>query len=205
MKLNLPNRLTLIRVLLIPFFLVFMLIPIPIIVAEIVSAIIFIAASLTDLFDGKIARKYGLITDFGKFMDPLADKVMVFAAMIGIMVLNRTDRLFTVLMAAATFIVIFREMAVTSLRLVAQGKEGVVIAANMAGKVKTTLQITFVLCALLEPVVFCDFLGYFFPIIDKIFSYRPLTYISMAGMTFMTIYSGWTYFKAYFPLLNPDK
>ena len=83
MKLNLPNKLTVLRLILVPFILVFTILPYSI-WANLVALVIFSAASLTDLFDGKIARKYNLITDFGKFLDPLADKFMVIAAVFGL-------------------------------------------------------------------------------------------------------------------------
>ena len=124
---NLPNKLTLLRiVLIVPFFLVLYL-DIPF--AAYVALAIFIAASLTDMLDGKIARKYHLITDFGKFADPLADKMLVTAAMLWFVEKGQMP-------GWALLIVIVREFAVSGLRMVASDK-GRVIAAGWSGKVKT--------------------------------------------------------------------
>ena len=126
---NLPNKLTVLRLCMVPVFLLFLCLPLPLsdTVIRIVTAVIFILTSLTDMLDGKIARKYNLITDFGKFMDPLADKFLVIAAMLGI--LAYCDDLRAVFVWAAA-IVIFRELAVTSIRLVAAQKSGLVVAAS---------------------------------------------------------------------------
>ena len=130
---NLPNKLTLLRVLMIPFFVVFML-------WEggqnqtlrYVSAAIFIVASLTDMLDGKIARKYGLVTNFGKFMDPLADKLLVCSALICLIELGQ-------LPAWMVIVIISREFIISGFRLIASDN-GVVIAASYWGKFKTTFQ-----------------------------------------------------------------
>ncbi|MBU5626296.1 CDP-diacylglycerol--glycerol-3-phosphate 3-phosphatidyltransferase [Oscillibacter sp. MSJ-2] len=124
---NLPNKLTLLRILLIPVFMAVLYWGFP--GAPYVALAIFIAASLTDLLDGKIARKYNLVTDFGKFADPLADKMLVVAAMLWF-VENRQ------MPAWALLIVIVREFAVSGLRMLASD-EGRVIAAGWSGKVKT--------------------------------------------------------------------
>lgn len=133
---NLPNKLTIFRVMLIPFFLVALMVPgIP--GGKWIALIIFIVASLTDLADGKIARKYGLVTDFGKFMDPLADKLLVCSAMIALISLGR-------IMAWVVIIIIAREFTISGFRLVA-ADNGKVIAASMWGKVKTTVQMFMVI------------------------------------------------------------
>ena len=124
---NLPNKLTLLRIVLIAPFLLVLYLDVP--GAAYIALAIFILASLTDLLDGKIARKYGLITDFGKFADPLADKMLVTAAMLWF-VENRQ------MPGWALLIVIVREFAVSGLRMVASDK-GRVIAAGWSGKVKT--------------------------------------------------------------------
>ena len=130
---NLPNRLTLLRILLVPFFIFFLLwqeCPHHFLIA----LIIFIGASLTDLLDGKIARKYNMVTDFGKFMDPIADKLLICAAFVG----------FVELGFCSSWVVIFilaREFAVSSLRMIA-ARDGKVIAANIWGKIKTVAQMT---------------------------------------------------------------
>ena len=124
---NLPNKLTLLRIVLILPFLLVLYLGIP--GASYIALAIFILASLTDLLDGKIARKYSLITDFGKFADPLADKMLVTAAMLWFVENGQMP-------GCALLIVIVREFAVSGLRMVASDK-GRVIAAGWSGKVKT--------------------------------------------------------------------
>ena len=124
---NLPNKLTLLRIILIPVFMVVLYWGFP--GATWVALAIFIIASLTDMLDGKIARKYNLVTDFGKFADPLADKMLVTAAMIWFVENGQMP-------GWALLIVILREFAVSGLRMVASDK-GRVIAAGWSGKVKT--------------------------------------------------------------------
>lgn len=128
---NLPNKLTMFRVILIPFFIVFLMVPqIP--AGKWIALFIFIVASLTDLLDGKIARKYNLVTNFGKFMDPLADKLLVCSALICLIELSRIPSWMVV-------IIIAREFTISGFRLVA-ADNGVVIAASYFGKFKTTFQ-----------------------------------------------------------------
>ena len=134
---NLPNKLTIMRVILIPFFVVFMLAPICPGYANYIAVAIFIVASLTDLLDGKIARKYNLVTDFGKFMDPLADKLLVCSALICMIELGQ-------LPAWVVIIIISREFIISGFRLVA-ADNGVVIAASYWGKFKTTFQMAAVI------------------------------------------------------------
>lgn len=124
---NLPNKLTLLRIVLILPFLLVLYLDVP--GAAYIALAIFILASLTDLLDGKIARKYNLITDFGKFADPLADKMLVMAAMVWFVENGQMP-------GWALLIVIVREFAVSGLRMVASDK-GRVIAAGWSGKVKT--------------------------------------------------------------------
>ncbi|MCI8440982.1 MAG: CDP-diacylglycerol--glycerol-3-phosphate 3-phosphatidyltransferase [Provencibacterium sp.] len=136
---NLPNRLTMLRVFLIPVFLCLFYLPFP--GHFFFSLAVFIAASLTDMLDGRIARSRGLITDFGKFMDPLADKLLVVSALICLMDLKMVPALVAILL-------ISREFLVTSLRLVAAPK-GIVIAADRWGKYKTASQMVWISVALL--------------------------------------------------------
>ncbi len=128
---NLPNKLTMFRVILIPFFIVFLLMPITPYDKWIALAI-FVIASLTDLLDGKIARKYNLVTNFGKFMDPLADKLLVCSALICLIELDKIPSWMVI-------IIIAREFIISGFRLVASDN-GVVIAASYFGKFKTTFQ-----------------------------------------------------------------
>ena len=129
---NVPNKLTLARVILTPIFLACVIIEFPFHYA--VSLLVFIVASLTDYFDGKIARKRGLITNMGKFLDPLADKALTTAAFIGFVHMFSSRSL-----PWALFLILIREFAVTSARLLA-AKDGVVVAASFAGKLKTVMQ-----------------------------------------------------------------
>ena len=124
---NLPNKLTLLRIILIPFFMGVLYWGFP--GANYVALAIFVVASVTDLLDGKIARKYNLVTDFGKFADPLADKMLVTAAMLWFVETGK-------MAAWMLLIVIVREFAVSGLRMIASDK-GRVIAAGWSGKVKT--------------------------------------------------------------------
>ncbi|SFI02430.1 CDP-diacylglycerol--glycerol-3-phosphate 3-phosphatidyltransferase [Pseudobutyrivibrio sp. OR37] len=136
-EMNLPNKLTLFRVVLIPFFVLFLLINPDNQAFRIIADLIFIVASLTDMLDGKIARKYNLVTNFGKFMDPLADKLLVCSAMI---CLIQTKQL------AAWFVIIIvaREFIISGFRLIA-AENGVVIAANIFGKLKTVSQMIMII------------------------------------------------------------
>ncbi|MBC8547425.1 CDP-diacylglycerol--glycerol-3-phosphate 3-phosphatidyltransferase [Clostridiaceae bacterium NSJ-31] len=133
---NLPNKLTVLRMALVPVFLIFILSPgIP--HGYLWAFIVFVAASLTDLLDGRIARKRGLVTDFGKLMDPLADKVLVMSAMLCFVEKGWAP-------AVAVILILAREFLVTSLRLIAAGG-GVVIAADRWGKYKTVCQMVWVI------------------------------------------------------------
>ena len=140
MKMNLPNKLTMFRVILVPFFVFFLLESENYNWFKWIALVIFAVASLTDLLDGKIARKYNLVTTFGKFMDPLADKLLVCSALIALIPLEAIP-------AWATIIIIAREFIISGFRLVAAEK-GVVIAASYWGKVKTTVQMVMV-CVML--------------------------------------------------------
>lgn len=134
---NLPNKLTLVRCILTPVFLALMLIEFPFHYAA--ALVVFIAASLTDYFDGKIARAQNLITNLGKFLDPLADKALTTAAFLGFLAVLGGDHL-----CWALFLILAREFAVTSVRLLA-AKDGVVVAASFAGKLKTVMQMVSVI------------------------------------------------------------
>lgn len=133
---NLPNKLTMLRVLLIPVFVVFMLVDITAFDKWIALGI-FVVASLTDLADGKIARKYNLVTNFGKFMDPLADKLLVCSAMIALIELGNIP-------AWIVIVIIAREFIISGFRLIASDND-VVIAASYWGKFKTTFQMVMVI------------------------------------------------------------
>ena len=140
---NLPNKLTVLRVIMIPFFVFFLLLenganP----TWRYLSAAIFIVASFTDLLDGKIARKYNLVTNFGKFMDPLADKLLVCSALICLIQLEQ-------LPAWMVIIIISREFIISGFRLVASDN-GVVIAASYWGKFKTVSQMFMIIVLIMD-------------------------------------------------------
>ena len=149
---NLPNKLTMFRVILIPFFVFFLLAPYFEGYGNYIAVAIFIVASLTDLLDGKIARKYNLVTNFGKFMDPLADKLLVCSAMICLIELG-------LLPAWIVIIIIAREFIISGFRLIASDN-GVVIAASYWGKFKTTFQMLMIIVLILNlPGRFFEILG----------------------------------------------
>lgn len=180
---NLPNKITVARIMLIPFFLIVMLVPfgwgsiqiggteLP--VAHLAGALIFIIASATDWIDGYYARKYGLVTNLGKFLDPLADKLLVSAALIVLVELGAAP-------AWMVIVIISREFAVTGLRLVLAG-EGEVVAANMLGKIKTWTQIVAISALLLHNFPF------------SLISF-PFADIALWVAVIFTIWSGWDYF-----------
>lgn len=144
---NLPNKLTVSRAVMTPLFLAAMLITaLPF--NYTIALILFIAASLTDLFDGKIARKRGLVTTFGKFLDPIADKMLTTAALLGFMVILPSSCL-RIQFAVITFITMFREFTVASVRLIAVSSEKkTVIPANIWGKLKTVAQMASIIFGL---------------------------------------------------------
>lgn len=139
---NLPNKLTIFRVILIPFFVFFLISPYFPEYGNYIALVIFIVASLTDLADGKIARKYNLVTNFGKFMDPHADKLLVCSALICMVGTGR-------LSSWIVIIIVAREFIISGFRLVAADNQ-IVIAASMWGKVKTTLQMLMIILLLFE-------------------------------------------------------
>ena len=140
---NLPNKLTMLRVILIPFFVAFMLLSGAEYSYEWIALGIFITASLTDLLDGKIARKYNLVTNFGKLMDPLADKMLVSAALICLTAMGRLE-------AWIVIVIISREFIISGLRQIA-ADNGIVIAASYWGKYKTTFQMVMI-CLLIADI-----------------------------------------------------
>ena len=140
MKMNLPNKLTILRVILVPFFVFFLLAPeslIPHSTAKWIALVIFCVASITDFLDGQIARRCNMVTNFGKFMDPLADKLLVCSGMICLIALNRIP-------AWVVCIIVAREFTISGFRLIAAEK-GTVIAASYWGKFKTTFQMIMVI------------------------------------------------------------
>ena len=186
---NLPNKLTLLRVIMIPFFVLFLLWQFTAF-NVLISLVIFAAASLTDLFDGKIARKYNLVTDFGKFLDPLADKALVMAALVGFVGLGWCS-------SVPVMIILFREFMVSALRLVVKSGDGVVVPAGWFGKIKTAFTMTS-LCLImllkgLEPI------GIAIPFTGVICNI--LIWVS----AILTAASGIQYLIAYRKVIDPGK
>lgn len=202
MKMNLPNRLTVIRLALVPLILIVLLLPASWI-TNVLGAAIFLAAALTDLLDGKIARKRGIVTDFGKFLDPLADKFMVIAAMMAIIYRSADSALIFNVFMPALIITVFRELAVSSIRLVASSNAGVVVPANILGKIKTVSQIVCIMAVLLEPVLDALIRGVWSGF--AIFSYYPITLISAVIMIVFTVLSGIVYLKTYWKYIDAEK
>lgn len=199
-SLNLPNTLSLIRVLLVPVFVATLLFMRNInILGCIVPTVIYIITGLTDMLDGKIARKYNLVTDFGKFIDPLADKFMVIGSQIAILVWmllrakTEEDVILALVFVWVVLVILLRELGVTSLRLVVAGKSGIVVAASMLGKLKTVSQMAGTVVILVEPII---------PFFSE---NHLLSYIFMALMTFTTLFSGYDYLKAYMPYVDSNK
>lgn len=166
MTMNLPNKLTIFRVILIPFFVLCFYLPV-IPFNNVVACVIFCVASITDFLDGYLARRDGLITNFGKFMDPLADKLLVGAALICLIESGQ-------LPAWAVVVIISREFIISGFRLIASDN-GVVIAASYWGKFKTVTQMTMVILMLL------NFPGAIFPVITRIVMWAAiiLTVVSL--------------------------
>ncbi len=203
LSLNVPNTLSLVRALLVPVFVAALLFMRNLGVwGCIVPTIIYILTGLTDMLDGKIARKYNLVTDFGKFIDPLADKFMVIASQIAILVWmllyamesgKQPDLILPLVFVWVVLVILLRELGVTSLRLVVAGKSGIVVAASMLGKIKTVSQMAGTVVILLEPVI---------PFFNE---NHILSYVAMAVMAFTTIFSGLDYLKAYLPHIDSNK
>lgn len=139
---NLPNKLTILRVILIPVFVLLMLIDQDSFTCRVLAEVVFVVASITDLLDGKIARKYNLVTNFGKFMDPLADKLLTCSAFICLIETKQISSWIVI-------VIIAREFIISGFRLVASDN-GVVIAANMWGKVKTVFQMASIIVLIIN-------------------------------------------------------
>jgi len=196
MKLNIANKLTILRIILVPVFMFFILVPvISYFWARCFAAAVFALAAITDFLGGKLARTMNMVTDFGKFLDPLADKFLIFGALLAICASPDYSYMIIPNVIAST-VVIFRELAVTSLRLVASSSnDRVVIAASKLGKLKTCSQILFVLVAILEPII-----------VDTeslVYQCHLFAYLTLILMTAMTVWSGYDYIKKYWDYLRP--
>ena len=194
---NLPNKLTLLRVILVPVFMIFYLCNFGLgFWSYLIAAVIYIIAACTDFLDGHIACKYGLVTNLGKFLDPVADKVMVMASLLCLCYGN-ANSVYGILLTFATAIVILRELAVTSMRLVAASADGSVIAAAILGKIKTAIQMSFVSIAILEP-----FLVSVVGVAMFATALRGVLYALLAGMVIMTVWSGMDYLIKYWKYIK---
>ena len=195
-SMNVPNTLSMIRVFLVPIFVATLLFMRKIeIWGFVVPAIVYILTGLTDMLDGKIARKYNLVTDFGKFIDPLADKFMVLSSMIAILVwmILLGNVTLALVFVWVVLVILLRELGVTSLRLVVAGKSGIVVAASMLGKIKTVSQMVGTVVIIVEPII---------PFFSE---NHILSYAFMAVMAFTTLFSGIDYLKAYLPHIDSNK
>ena len=188
---NIANRLTVLRILLVPVLLLFIYIDIPL--NYLWALIIFIGASVTDLYDGKLARKYEIVTNFGKFLDPLADKILVISVMIAFIGIGLAHPITVILVVA-------REFVVSGVRLVAASGSGKVIDANWWGKTKTTLQIVIIISVL----TFLEF--------SRIINSNRFMEITVLGANIgmwivaaFTVISGITYIKQNFEIFSDIK
>lgn len=194
---NLPNKLTLLRTILVPVFLVFALIDrIPF--NYTIALAVFVAASITDALDGHIARKNNLVTSFGKFLDPLADKVLVVSALAAFVDLK-------IISSIPLIIIVAREFMVSGLRLVT-ADNGIVVAAGFWGKLKTAFTMISVVFILIYLAVSGDFEWFGFDVTDKIYKVsnciiQVLIWIS----TGLTVISGLVYLKGYWKYIDADK
>lgn len=180
---NLPNRLTMLRIILIPFMVFFYLADfIPYGIGKIVAIAIFIIASVTDLLDGKIARKRNLVTDLGKFLDPIADKLLTATAFLLIMADGTIPAPWGVIVVA---IIIAREYTVSALRQIAATK-GIVLAADMWGKIKTVVQMIALPMSML--VAYLKICGYASTAVVLVFAI--ISYVLIGFATLLTVMSG---------------
>ncbi|MGX5377292.1 CDP-diacylglycerol--glycerol-3-phosphate 3-phosphatidyltransferase [Ligilactobacillus sp. LYQ135] len=181
---NLPNKLTVLRILLIPLFMLVLLLPLnwgfvivagtPIEITSLIGALIFAIASITDFIDGQIARRQHLVSNFGKFADPLADKMLVMTAFIILVQMGKVP-------AWVASIIVCRELAVTGLRLIVVENNGEVMAAKMPGKIKTASQMFAIIFLFLNNVFFANI-------------QVPIGEILLYVCLFFTVYSGIEYF-----------
>ena len=191
--LNVPNTLSIIRVLLVPAFVASLLFMRHIEVwGIVVPTVVYILTAFTDMLDGNIARKYNLVTTFGKFIDPLADKFMVIASQIAILLwfVLRGEVMLSLVFVWVVLVILLRELGVTGLRLAVGGK--IDVAASIFGKLKTVSQMVGTVVMLVEPLI-----PYFR-------ENHILSYVMMGIMAFTTLFSGLDYLKAYLPYIDTN-
>lgn len=192
-KMNLPNKLTLLRICLVPVFIICMLYIPDMVVKGIVSVLVFVVTAGTDFLDGHIARKYNLVTNFGKFMDPVADKILVFSSFLVLAVKVTPLQSMLVWTCAIVFL---RELMVTSLRLVCANTEVGVVAASMFGKAKTVVQDVTVVIVIIEYML----------IEGRILNTLWIaSYIFLFATIITTIFSGLDYLKTYSKYIDPNE
>ena len=161
---------------------------------RVVPTVIYILTALTDMLDGQIARRYNLVTNFGKFIDALADKFMVISSQIAIVALLflEGEATFGIVLLCVALLILFRELAVTGIRLVVAGNGGGVVAASMFGKIKTVSQMVGTVVILLDTIVL------------PFDTYHITAYVFMGVMAISTVASGLDYFKTYLPYLSEE-
>ena len=210
-NMNLPNKLTLMRLCLVPVNVAVLLLPVSVLkwqAVYLIAAAVFVLTSLTDMFDGKIARSRDLITDFGKFMDPVADNFMVIGSLSVLLFRMMLPEwygityhgAFVALFFAGLVIIVFRELAITSLRLVLASSSGRRLPSNMLGKTKTVAEIVCIVCMFVEPVVIVT-AHLDFPLADV----YPLSWVFVSLMIFFTLLSGIDYLKNGLKYISSDK
>lgn len=191
---NLPNKLTVMRVVMIPFFLLFILnYDIP--YHTVWALVVYVLASATDFLDGKLARRYNLVTTFGKFLDPLADKLLVMSALICFAFERWID-------PVAVVVILSREFMVTGLRLVVAG-EGVVVAAGIWGKLKTFFTMVAQIVIMILQIIFPDAKG------SPDLNWKSEIFLVNEGLIWiaviLTLISGAIYLKAYWKYIDSSK
>lgn len=203
-KINLPNILTLIRIGLVPPIIFFILVPWGgnsedpqnlHNVFNIITAVLFLIAALTDLFDGAIARGTNQVTDFGKFLDPIADKMLILGTLIAIAGAERFAYLRLAVVISAC-IILLRELTITSIRMIANKHDGTVISANIFGKLKTVVSVVTVIVIFVEDVIFKN---------GGLAGIHLLSYIMLVVTVLLTVLSGFTYIKKYFSYIDPRR
>ena len=212
-KMNLPNKLTMLRLCLVPVMMVFLLLPasvIPALWCYGIGLVVFALTSLTDMLDGKIALARNMITNFGKFMDPVADKFMVIGTLCTMLfrMLNpdiygvEYHTAFTVVYFVAVVLIIFRELAITSLRLVLVNVSGEVVAANMLGKIKTVSQIISICVLFIEPLV--NALAVYLAGDYALATIYPASFFFVGVTLVFTVLSGVNYLKGGWKHISTD-
>lgn len=193
---NIPNKLTIVRILMIPFVMLAIMLNFENrIWIDLVAAALFGLAAATDFIDGMLARKMGIVTNFGKFLDPIADKLLLFGAIFAMLGSERFAHIRILLVIAGTLILL-REFAVTSIRMVVTKEDGTVIAANFWGKFKTVFSDITVAVILLE--------GVLIPKGTFLADSHIICYIMMGITVILTLFSGFTYIKRYFNYIDPS-